>query len=144
MIEEYNRRLDERAKRRDFVLQYKLLDSQYQFAQKQEEQKAAIIFRPFMRFTASHEEYLSLLNNFAELTVHQNVMTNLRKMRSIVSEEGDLESAHIYMTRKRKKYVENWERTYQSSFQDKRRRKIYKKTNLNDGSIVLQEDNEHM
>lgn len=105
MIEEYNRRLDERAKRRDFVLQYKLLDSQYQFAQKQEEQKAAIIFRPFMRFTASHEEYLSLLNNFVELTVHQNVMTNLRKMRSIVSEEGDLESAHTYMTRKRKKYV---------------------------------------
>lgn len=36
MIEEYNRRLDERAKRKEFVLDYKLLDSHGQLPQSQE------------------------------------------------------------------------------------------------------------
>lgn len=35
MIEEYNRRLDERAKRKNFVLDYKLLDSHNQVPQNQ-------------------------------------------------------------------------------------------------------------
>ena len=51
MIEEYNRRLDERTKRKDFVLEYKILDSQYQISLKPEERNASALLQPLMRYT---------------------------------------------------------------------------------------------
>ena len=47
------------------------------------------------------------------------------------------------MTKKRKKSVLNWEKRFGKKFEDKRRRKIYVRSNLEDGTVVLKEENEH-
>ena len=57
IIEEYNRRLAERSKRKEFTLKYKLLDSHYQLSLKPEQQKISQMFQPFMRFTKDHAEF---------------------------------------------------------------------------------------
>jgi hypothetical protein len=122
IIEAYNKRLEERLKRRSFVIEYKLLDSEYHFNQQGKFDKDTIhFFQSFMRFTKNHEEYKNLVDSYSLTKRYEKFITNLSRMREKVTKEGVLHDSFAFMKRKREKYIERWEKTYSKGFNEKKR-----------------------
>lgn len=66
----------------------------------------------------------------------------LSKIRSKVTQKGELEVAYSFLSAKRKKSIEMWEKTYNKSYVDKKSRKIYKKDSISGGEVVIKEEEE--
>jgi|JI8StandDraft_1071087.scaffolds.fasta_scaffold933023_1 hypothetical protein len=96
-----------------------------------------------MRYTRGYEEYKGLVDTLTKITKDQSLTTNLIKLRKSVSREGGLQTAFEYLLRKRKECIQNWENTFANKFEDKRRRKVFVKKNLEDGSVILIEEDDH-
>jgi hypothetical protein len=104
------------------VVEYKLLDSEYHFHQQCKLDKQTMhFFQSFMRFTRSHEEYRSLVDSYSLDKRYEKFITNLSRIRQRVSKDGALEDSYRFMKRKRDKYIQRWEKTYNKIYHEKQR-----------------------
>jgi hypothetical protein len=74
-----------------------------------------------MRFTGDHEQYRALVDSYSLDKRYERYIANLSRIRERASERGVLEDAHSFMKRKRQKYIDRWEKTYNKIYNDKKR-----------------------
>ena len=74
-----------------------------------------------MRFTKNHEEYRSLVDSYSLTKRYERYVSNLTRMRQKACKDGQLEDSYAFMRKKREKYIERWEKTYNKAYHDKKR-----------------------
>lgn len=79
LVEEYSRRLKERYVRREFVVEYKLLDHYNGVKSPYEEEDLLLL--PFMRFTDNQKRYSRLVRKYAEHRKLRRLLAGIKKIK---------------------------------------------------------------
>lgn len=111
IIEGYNARLDERLKRREFVVEHKLLDSHYQITEKGKLGRISNrLFQPFMRFAEKHEQFRGIVDADADFSKYEYFLKSSVTMRRKVDPKGNLNQIFEFLKTKRIKILQKKEK----------------------------------
>lgn len=124
IIAAYNRRLDERLVRRQFVVENKFLDSQYQFHEKQKlNSDSHRRMQPFMRFSDSHKQYMTMVDYYRLYSLQEQHIRAMMHMRVKVSKR--ILPNFLFLKRKRIQIMQKWQQETNSRLKNSQPRKIF-------------------